>query len=135
MLVRADDHDAEAMITRDLWRNHRLIAPASSSKKWWDAALHLLMMYGCFYTPMQAAFRIHHAPAHLALDYFFDLLFWLDIVVTFRTVRRSHAPLTPSPVPTARAAACAHAACAAGRPNGRVGGPQMPPSLSTSTMS
>ena len=63
-----DDHDAEAMITRDLWRNHRLIAPASSSKKWWDAALHLLMMYGCFYTPMQAAFRIHHAPAHLALD-------------------------------------------------------------------
>ena len=48
------------------------LAPTSSLKKWWDAALPVLMMYGCFYIPMQAAFRIYYEPAHLAVAYVFE---------------------------------------------------------------
>ena len=47
--------------------------------------MYLLMLYVCFYVPMQVAFEIDYPVWQLAIDYVIDVLFIVDIFFMFRT--------------------------------------------------
>lgn len=80
-----DDADVEREIARRLWSNHRLLPPTNRFHDRIRLVMYLLMLYVCFYVPMQVAFEIDYPVWQLAIDYVIDLLFIVDMFFMFRT--------------------------------------------------
>ena len=74
-----DDADVEREIARRLWSNHRLLPPTNRFHDRIRLVMYLLMLYVCFYVPMQVAFEIDYPVWQLAIDYVIDLLFIVDM--------------------------------------------------------
>ena len=53
-----DELNAEVVIARHLWRNHRLLPPSSASKRRWDIMILLFVFYSSVVYPMTPAFRL-----------------------------------------------------------------------------
>jgi hypothetical protein len=77
--------DVELEISKALWRNHRLLPPTNKTHNRCRDLLYWLMVYNCFYAPMQVAFEIDYPIWQLALDYVIDILFVVEILAMFRT--------------------------------------------------
>jgi hypothetical protein len=110
------DDRLDTMI-QQLWRYHRLIAPAQLSKRkfWWDMATIAFVMWNCFLVPIELCFRT--ASEDLAMtaggrgvkvfDSLIDVFFFFDICINFRTtcaatlarVRRAPHPASAFPEP------------------------------------
>ena len=106
-----DELNAEVVIARHLWRNHRLLPPSSASKRRWDIMILLFVFYSSVVYPMTPAFRLtpdgaqararfrntrrarnsaqfsadaRHA-RQAVFEALMDVCFWLDIAINFRT--------------------------------------------------
>ena len=90
-----DDSNVDAVIARNLWKNHRILPPTSPFKQNWDLVMLLLVFYNCVYIPIELFFLngiVTHgdypkALAHRVIDYFVDILFFIDILLNTCTVR------------------------------------------------
>jgi len=85
-----DDRDVDAVIARSLWKNHHILPPTSRFKSNWDLMMMLLVFYNCVYIPIELCFLERSAswtkePAHIAIDYLIDGLFFIDIMINMRT--------------------------------------------------
>ena len=82
--------DVDAAITQTLWKNHRLIPPTSRYASYWFSLIICLVMYNAVYIPVELCFGEAQLgakpPAHIAIDFFVDFLFLIDIAINFRTV-------------------------------------------------
>ncbi|KAL1507626.1 hypothetical protein AB1Y20_007245 [Prymnesium parvum] len=84
-----DDTNVEAVIARNLWKNHRLLPPLSRFKQNWDMVMIILVFYNCAYIPVEIAFltplTIQKHVVHTVVDYLIDFIFGVDIVINLRT--------------------------------------------------
>ena len=84
-----DDSNVDAVIARNLWKNHRILPPTSRFKQNWDLFMMLLVFYNCVYIPIELFFLsgiVEHGayPKHIvhdAVDFFIDFLFFVDILL------------------------------------------------------
>jgi len=85
-----DDSNVDAVIARNLWKNHRILPPTSRFKSNWDLMMMLLVFYNCVYIPIELCF-LERDPlwdktsTHIAVDYLIDGLFFIDIGINMRT--------------------------------------------------
>ena len=88
-----EELNADLVIAHHLWRDHRLLAPLSmisKTQRWrqrWEALLVFGALYTIFMYPMRIAFDVGELVGFEAVDIFFDLCFWVDIALMFRTAR------------------------------------------------
>uniref|UniRef100_A0A7S2J4H1 Ion transport domain-containing protein n=1 Tax=Haptolina brevifila TaxID=156173 RepID=A0A7S2J4H1_9EUKA len=84
-----DDSNVDAVIARNLWKNHRILPPTSKNKQHWDLMMMLLVFYNCVYIPIELCFLgnlgIGKTTAHEVVDYLIDSLFFFDILINCRT--------------------------------------------------
>jgi CRP-like cAMP-binding protein len=89
-----DDSNVDAVIARNLWKNHRILPPTSPFKSRWDLFMMLLVFYNCVYIPMELCFLgegiVEHpgypkGTVHRVFDYIIDFLFLVDIGLNMRT--------------------------------------------------
>ena len=64
-----------------------MTSPSSVFKKNWDYFVMFVAAYNCFALPIEIAFKspILLSPQMMVVNYFMDLIFFLDMVVVFRT--------------------------------------------------
>jgi len=82
-----DDSNVDAVIARNLWKNHKILPPTSPFKNRWDIFMMVLVFYNCVYIPIELFFLngiVEHGhypklPLHTAIDFFIDFLFLIDI--------------------------------------------------------
>lgn len=82
-----DDSNVDAVIARNLWKNHRILPPSSPFKARWDMVMMVLVVYNCIYIPLELFFLggiVEHgdypkAIVHEVIDYCIDALFITDI--------------------------------------------------------
>mmetsp|Transcript_5676 Transcript_5676/g.15074 ORF Transcript_5676/g.15074 Transcript_5676/m.15074 type:complete len:595 (-) Transcript_5676:173-1957(-) len=85
-----DDSNVDAVIARNLWKNHRILPPTSKFKSNWDLMMMLLVFYNCVYIPIELCFLERQSgwvksSGHKAADYLIDFLFFIDILINMRT--------------------------------------------------
>ena len=96
-----DDDNADAVISRNLWKNHRLLPPVSAFRNHWDLIMIIFVFYNCLYIPMELVFSVYREEClntstgemetcgkhlvHRIVDYVIDALFFVDIFLNFRT--------------------------------------------------
>ena len=85
-----DDSNVDAVIARNLWKNHKILPPTSKFKANWDLVMLLLVFYNCVYIPIELFFLgngiVEHPDypkrdLHEVIDYFVDFLFFCDMLV------------------------------------------------------
>ena len=69
----------------DIWRRHVLVHPNSPSRRNWDLLLLLALLYVAVKVPYRIGFHVAAGGGWVAFEIFVDVLFWLDIVINFRT--------------------------------------------------
>lgn len=85
-----DDSNVDAVIARNLWKNHRILPPTSKFKQNWDLMMMTLVFYNCVYIPIEICFLSQSSTyvkqiAWTAFDYLVDALFLVDITINIRT--------------------------------------------------
>ena len=85
-----DDANVDAVIARNLWKNHKIFPPSSRFKAHWDLAVLVLVFYNCVYIPIELCFLNSHPDypksiTHTVIDYLIDGVFVCDMVLTCRT--------------------------------------------------
>ena len=88
-----DDSNVDAVIARNLWKNHHIIPPNSKNKQNWDLVMMLLVFYNCVYIPIELFFLngfVEHSDypkstVHTVVDYIVDLFFAIDILLNMTT--------------------------------------------------
>jgi CRP-like cAMP-binding protein len=85
-LITSTKPATEQELDRDVWYELRLFDPESSYKMRWDAFVGLLIVYSVVAVPYCIAFNVEPPLNGLgAVDIFVDLIFFLDMMVSFRT--------------------------------------------------
>ena len=88
-----EEKNADLVIARHLWQDHRLLPPRSELRRRFQRALVLFALYSVFVIPMRvffcigtrASFCALEDPAMRAVEIVVDVCFWVDIVLNFRT--------------------------------------------------
>jgi hypothetical protein len=80
-----DEKNADLVIARHLWQDHRLLPPQSKGRERWEKILILLMLYTSFVIPLRAAFGGMDDTALTTVEVIIDACYLLDIIVNFRT--------------------------------------------------
>ena len=86
----ADDSNVDAVIARNLWKNHRILPPTSKFKSNWDLMMMILVFYNCVYIPIELCFLAERddyskGVTHEVVDYIIDFLFFVDVCLNLRT--------------------------------------------------
>lgn len=81
------ERDAEAEISRNLWRQYKLYTPASPRRSRWDWVLVVLVIFTSLQIPFVLVFNL---PANARssvkiVDYIIDVFFWVDILLQLNT--------------------------------------------------
>lgn len=85
-----DDSNVDAVIARNLWKNHKILPPTSKFKANWELFMLLLVFYNCVYIPIELFFLgdgiVEHPDypkywVHMVVDYVIDFLFFCDMIV------------------------------------------------------
>lgn len=80
-----EEKNADLVIARHLWQDHRLLPPLSTSRNRWERLLNLFMLYTSFIIPMRVAFGHLNETPLVIFEIVMDAAFLLDIIVNFRT--------------------------------------------------
>ena len=89
-----EEKNADLVIARHLWQDHRLLPPLSLNRDRWARLLKAFMTYTCFIIPMRIAFgSTRDAPLDnnglKIFEIIIDVCFWIDILLNFRTATYS----------------------------------------------
>ena len=77
--------DVDLEIARTLWKNHKLIPPQSVFKARWDVMMIVFVMYNCVFIPFELCFAYDKHLIHAIFDYIIDVMFLIDMILSFRT--------------------------------------------------
>ena len=81
-----EEKNADIVIARHLWQDHRLLPPLSEARGHWAFFLKMLTLYTSFIIPLRVAFGGDTDAAGFAIvEIAMDCCFILDILVNFRT--------------------------------------------------
>ena len=80
-----EELNADLVIARHLWQDHRLLPPQSSLRERWESALVWFALYSSFIIPMRVAFGVADEPLFVVGEILVDACFLLDILLCFRT--------------------------------------------------
>lgn len=80
-----EENNADLVIARHLWQDHRLLPPVSEGRARWAKLLVLLTLYTSFIIPLRVAFGQLDGVVFTVVEIVVDLCFVLDILVNFRT--------------------------------------------------
>ena len=64
-LDEEDDKNVDAVIARNLWKNHKLFPPTSIFKHRWDLLMLVFVVYNSYFIPMALAFKIEQDLGHI----------------------------------------------------------------------
>ena len=80
-----NEADADRVVARHLWREHRLLPPSSVFKKRWTILLFFFVVYACIFYPVYPAFKMRPHQVQIGFEFAMDAAFWIDILLNFRT--------------------------------------------------
>ena len=74
-----EEKNADLVIARHLWQDHRLLPPLSTGRDRWGRLLNLFMFYTCFILPMRVAFGEVHGLGLIVFEIIVDFCFMIDV--------------------------------------------------------
>ena len=80
-----EEKNADLVIARHLWQDHRLLPPVSEGRARWAKVLVMLTLYTSFIIPIRVAFGQLDDAGFSIIEVVVDGLFILDILINFRT--------------------------------------------------
>ena len=80
-----EEKNADLVIARHLWQDHRLLPPMSEARSRWERVLLFLVIYSLFVLPLRMAFGGADGLGFTIFEMGVDACFWVDIIVQFRT--------------------------------------------------
>lgn len=80
-----EEKNADLVIARHLWQDHRLLPPMSGGRARWSQILGLLTLYTSFIIPLRVAFGQLDDAGFTIVEIIIDCCFIIDILINFRT--------------------------------------------------
>lgn len=80
-----EEKNADLVIARHLWQDHRLLPPQSDVRERFERVLVFFALYSSFIVPMRVAFGVAEDPFFVVLELLVDIAFLLDVLLCFRT--------------------------------------------------
>ena len=95
-----EEKNADLVIARHLWQDHRLLPPLSAGRDRWDRLLNLFMLYTSFILPMRVAFGQMDGLGFIVFEIFVDACYIIDVRCArcrAHAATRIHAPQLQAP--------------------------------------
>ena len=74
-----EEKNADLVIARHLWQDHRLFPPLSAARDRWDRMLNFFMLYTAFIIPMRVAFGQIDGIGFIIFEILIDACYMVDV--------------------------------------------------------